>query len=460
MRFINRISLKLFVTFWLVIISSVTISSFLTTQFTHTPTQQAPDAEQLALLEQFSQQVNQRNKRKIMELQRKFFKQYQQHLIVKKYNNNKIFTPRNRVWSKIRNYLKKHPTENPVTIDFSFTQITSYYPLYVNNQKYQLFVATPIDQEKLIGWIKQLPLTIRLLMLLTISFACCWLLAKSFTKPLLALNRASNEIGNGNLGTRIKKYDQRSDEFGTLSKSFNKMAEQLETNITAHKRLLADVSHELRSPLTRMQLAIALIEKNINSPAEQEKHIARCEMEADRLEDMIEDVLTLSRLEHNHKTLTLVPSELNKVIKHCIQDCQYLADDKNVSIKLDAPETILMSLDDKLLSSAMNNIIINAIKYSPEHKSVCVNITNNDGAVHLSIEDQGPGVPEEKLNELFKPFFRVGNARDRATGGTGLGLAIAQQAVELHKGSISATNIVGEGLCVDIMLPINLKPHA
>jgi len=453
-KFSLGISLKLFLAFWLVIITSVLISYLVTMQFRHNPTQEQANPQQLKLLNQFTLRLADKKRVKLKAVQSKFHHKYNQHLIIKKVSNNKIYSPRNRPWSKVKDYLKKHPLDNPVTVDFSFTQVTSSQPIIINGQLFQLFVANELQRKKLVSLVSQLPIALRLFFLLIISFLCCWLLAKSFTKPLIAIQKASKALGNGELATRITTFDQRSDEFGDLARSFNQMAKQLEDNISAHQRLLGDVSHELRSPLTRLQLAVALAEKNMGNEAEQQKHLNRCETEVDRLDEMIADVLTLSRLEHSHNNFTADSIDLNTLVEQVINDCQYFASSKKISIILKGEIDAAILADGKLLVSALSNVLNNAVKYSPNKQDVVVELTQQNQQLHLSVSDNGPGVPDEMLAQLFTPFFRVADARDRSSGGTGLGLAIAQQAIHLHQGEIIAQNITPNGLKVIIILPL------
>lgn len=453
-KFSLGISLKLFFAFWLVILTSVLISYLVTMQLRHSPNQEQANPQQLKLLSQYTQKLVNRKKIKLQVIQSKFRRKYHQHLIIKKISNNKVYTPRKRGWSEVKNYLKRHPLDNPVTIDFAFTKVTSSQPIVINGEQFQLFIATELHHKRIVSLLNQLPIAIRVLMLLMISFLSCWLLAKSFTNPLIAIQKASKSIGEGKLTTRITKFDQRSDEFGALARSFNQMAEQLESNITAHQRLLADVSHELRSPLTRLQLAVALAEKNMGNDIEQQKHLNRCETEVERLDEMIADVLTLSRLEHNQNAFVADDIELRNLLTHVVNDCQYFATSKNVTIELKAAVNCPLLADSKLLASAISNVINNAVKYSPNDQIVTVELSKNNNQIILIVSDQGPGVPTEMIEKLFIPFFRVAEGRERNSGGTGLGLAIAQQAIIFHQGEIVAQNTRPNGLRVTIRLPL------
>lgn len=459
-KFSLGISLKLFLAFWLVLLTSVFISYLVTMQFRHSPNQEQVNPKQLTLISHYIQTLANKKQVKLKKIQQNFNRKNHQHLIIKKISNNKIYTPRNRGWSEVKDYLSKHPLNNPVTIDFSFTKVTSSQPIIINGEKFQLFVASKIRHKRLVGWLNQLPIAIRLSMLLMISFLSCWLLAKSFTKPLIAIQKASKSIGEGKLATRIKQFDQRSDEFGDLARSFNQMAEQLENNITAHQRLLGDVSHELRSPLTRLQLAVALAEKNMDNTIEQQKHLTRCETEVDRLDEMIADVLTLSRLEHNHNAFVADDIDLKDLVEQVVNDCQYFANSKYVTIDLKAETNCTILADTKLLASAISNIVNNAVKYSPNNEVVIVELSQQCEQITISVSDNGSGVPNEMIDKIFMPFFRVADGRERSGGGgTGLGLAIAQQAILFHQGKIVVQNKESGGLKVIITLPTLFKQN-
>ena len=456
-RFSLGISLKLFLVFWLVILTTVLISYLVSIQGKHNPSQEPGDQQHFTLLQQYIQKIEYKKGVDFRKVQENFNNEHRQHLIVKKIKNNKIFTPKKGGWTVIKEYLEKHSLESGITIDFDYTQVTSSQIIIFNGAKYQLFTASELQRKHLVSLVRlvnQLPFSLRVTLSLIISFLCCWLLAKSFTNPLIAIQKASKDIGKGNLTTRITKFNQRSDEFGDLARSFNKMAERLENNITAHQRLLGDVSHELRSPLTRLQLAIALAEKNIGNEVEQQKHLNRCETEADRLDEMIADVLTLSRLEHNQSAFVADYVELGTLVAHVVNDCQYFATSQKVTIALKTQANFALLADSKLLASAISNIVNNAVKYTPIDQVVTVELKEKNGNILLIVSDHGPGVPTEMIDKLFIPFFRVGDGRERSTGGIGLGLAIALQAITLHQGNIIAENIKETGLRITISLPL------
>jgi two-component system sensor histidine kinase CpxA len=201
-------------------------------------------------------------------------------------------------------------------------------------------------------------------------------------------------------------------------------------------------------------LAIALVEKSMGKDDEQKKHLNRCENEVDRLDDMISEVLTLSRLEHGKQNFTTEPIDLHNLLQVLINDFQYLANDRKITLSLISDKDCMISGNPKLLSSAIGNLLSNAVKYSPNNQVINITLIKKTEHLKLSVVDQGIGVPDDMLDKLFMPFFRVAEGRERTTGGTGLGLAIAQQAINLHQGTIYAKNTKKAGLSITVVLPI------
>ncbi|MGJ8693217.1 MAG: ATP-binding protein [Thalassotalea sp.] len=448
------ISVKLFFWFWLVIVSSVLITYFITLQFSDSTSIYAPNKYSKKILTKTSRQLMAAETFNINKVQKKFLKGYGGHLIFKDLITNKIYLPEGIQWKKVKDYLAENEFVNQASVEFSITRITGPQLFTFENQTYHLFMATDNINQKFHFFMKQFPIWLRLLVLIIISFLFCWLLARNISKPLINIQAAAHSFGKGDLSVRLNEEIDRHDEFGALATSFNIMASKLESNINAHQRLLGDVSHEFRSPLTRLQLALALVEKAQNSPTEQKKHLERCEKAIDQLDNMISDVLTLSRLEHATQKINQESINLYNLIESIVDDCQFVANQKKVKINLFEPQQLLINADAKLLDSAISNILNNAVKYAPEDSEIDVKLKKDNYTIYLSVSDQGSGVPEETLSKLFKAFYRVTDARDRKSGGTGLGLAIAHQAIELHKGKIYARNNTDQGLTVYIELPL------
>jgi len=217
--------------------------------------------------------------------------------------------------------------------------------------------------------------------------------------------------------------------------------------------LLADVSHELRSPMTRLQLAIALAHKSSESKVDLEKYLLRCETEVGRLDNMLGNVIALSRLENTLPNFSSTPIQLSNLLHDLINDAQFLADEKSIKIHFSTQNCINLNGDEQLLASAFSNIHSNAVKYSSDNSEIGVSLKTDKQWITIEISDSGTGVPEEALSQLFKPFYRVQNDRARTTGGSGLGLAIAKQAILAHHGEINAFNNEPKGFTVEIKLP-------
>ena len=230
------------------------------------------------------------------------------------------------------------------------------------------------------------------------------------------------------------------------------MAERIESLVTSEKRLTQDISHELRSPLARMNVALEIAKQKANS--ETQPVLQRIEKESSRLNEMISRLLILSKLESGGQELEMQNINLKKLVEETVADADFEAQAKDKSVKITAIEDSRFRGSENLLRSAVENVLRNAVRYTDEKTAVEVSLKNVNGDAVIDIRDYGGGVPEDELENLFRPFYRVGEARERKSGGVGLGLAIAQRAVFAHKGSIKAKN-TGKGLQVEIKLPRN-----
>jgi two-component system sensor histidine kinase CpxA len=227
------------------------------------------------------------------------------------------------------------------------------------------------------------------------------------------------------------------------------MAERIEKLITSQKRLTRDISHELRSPLARMNVALEIARTKANP--ETQPVLDRLENESQRLNDMIARLLTLSKLESGSQDFERSTIELDSLVREIAEDADYEAKANGKSVEMVESAKCRVIGNETLLRSAIENVLRNGVRYTREGTAVRVALTNGSHEARISIVDHGGGVPEDELAKLFRPFHRVEEARDRSSGGTGLGLAIAEQAVRAHKGTISAVN-TGDGLKVDIVL--------
>lgn len=291
---------------------------------------------------------------------------------------------------------------------------------------------------------------IRLLGILLTATILCYLLALYLTSPIRKLRAATNQLAAGDLQTRVApKIGRRRDELGDLARDFDEMAVRIESLITSQQRLNRDISHELRSPLARLNVALEIAKQKSN--AETKPMLDRIEAESTRLNDMIGRLLTLAQLESGAVDVERIRVDLAELVRDVAADADFEAKAKgrHVAIKQIAACSVVGS--ESLLRSAIENVLRNAVKYTAEGTIVEVALTASNGRATVTVADHGGGVPEDELPNLFRPFYRVGEARERKTGGIGLGLAIAERAVKAHKGKITAHNANG-GLRIDIEL--------
>jgi signal transduction histidine kinase len=284
------------------------------------------------------------------------------------------------------------------------------------------------------------------LITLAVLALLCYGFARYLTNPVSQLQRVVDRFGRGDLTARARV--NRGDELGHLARTFNEMADRIEMLMAAERRLLLDISHELRSPLARLSVAVELA----RTDEDPEAHLNRIQKEADRLNALVGELLQVTRAEGDTSQLRHERVDLDKLAADIVEDGRIEAEARGCRITLDA-QPIKISGDAELLRRAFENVLRNAIRYSPSGREVEVRVaTANDRAV-VHVRDYGPGVPEESLNRIFDAFYRVEPDRDRASGGVGLGLAIARRAIELHHGSVTAHN-ARPGLVVEINLPL------
>jgi two-component system sensor histidine kinase CpxA len=274
----------------------------------------------------------------------------------------------------------------------------------------------------------------------------CYLLARSLTSPLRKLQKALERFGHGDLTARTGS--KRRDELGELSRSFDRMADRIETLLAAERRLLLDISHEIRSPLARLGVVVELA----RNTDDVEGSLNRIQKEADRLNDLVGQLLQVTRAEGDREKLLQEPVQLDELIETVVEDCRIEAQARDCELHLENSPSIQVCGDPELLRRAVENIIRNAIRYSPPGSPVEISLGDRGPKAHIAIRDHGPGVPAEALGRIFDPFYRVDSDRSRGGGGVGLGLAIARRAVQLHDGSLQASN-VDPGLLVEIDLP-------
>ena len=283
----------------------------------------------------------------------------------------------------------------------------------------------------------------------------CYVLARYLSAPIVKLREATRRLAEGDLTARVGMTSRRRDELVALGRDFDVMAERIETLMTSQQRLLHDISHELRSPLTRLNIALELARQGDASEASWA--MERIELESQRLNTLINQLLTLARMESAAAMQARTPVNLEELVNGVATDADFEAHTLDKAVRVVRSTPGFLQGDEQLLRSAIENVVRNAVLYTPEGTEVEVSLLHKpcedgDGAL-IRVRDHGQGVPAASLSEIFRPFYRVGDARDRQTGGAGLGLSISQRAVEVHGGTITAANAAGGGLLVEITLP-------
>ncbi|MDX2042689.1 MAG: ATP-binding protein [Acidobacteriota bacterium] len=285
--------------------------------------------------------------------------------------------------------------------------------------------------------------------ILTVGLVCLGL-ARYLTKPIVALQSATRQLAEGNLSARVAETNRR-DELADLGRDFNQMAERIEALMKSQQRLVGDVSHELRSPLARLSVALELARAKAGTEAA--PALDRIEREAGRLNELIGQLLTLAKLESGASAPPKEFVALDELVRVIVADAGFEAAARNRSVNLLRCDNCQTQGSAELLRRAIENVIRNAVRYTPEDSSVEVKLERNGNQAVISVRDFGQGVPPSSLDQLFDPFYRVAEARDRQTGGIGLGLAITKSAIQLHGGTVRAVNADGGGLVVTMVLP-------
>ena len=290
-----------------------------------------------------------------------------------------------------------------------------------------------------------------LFVILIISGTVCYILARYLTSPVIALRDATRRVASGELSVRIAHtIGNRKDELSELAGDFDHMTERIELLMMSQRQLLGDISHELRSPLARLNVALELARRYTGPKAQ--NALTRIEHEAQSLNKLIGHVLTLTRLESGFDRIQMKSVNLAALVREISADGDFEARGPNRSVKLSEIDMCIVQGNEELLRQAIENIVRNAIHYTLESTGVeiCLKKAEIDSTpfAEITVRDHGPGVPEVDIHKIFLPFFRVSNSRERKTGGTGLGLAIAERAVHLHRGILNAANAHEGGLVV------------
>jgi two-component system sensor histidine kinase CpxA len=291
--------------------------------------------------------------------------------------------------------------------------------------------------------------------LLLLEGAICWLLVWQIAKPIRTLQAAARRFADGDLSVRVAGHRElrRGDELSELAGEFDRMAARIQELILSQQQLLADISHELRSPLARLSMALALARRRTGDDVPEHERI---EHEVQRLDELIEQLLTLARLQGRYDQ-PFEPVDLAELLNENVRDAAFEAQASGRGVELSARCRPTVRGSRHLLRSAIENVVRNAVRHTREQTTVSIVLEcdHETGRAAIVVRDRGPGVPDEALERLFDPFFRVDTARDRERGGVGLGLAITKQAMSAHAGTARASNHPEGGLVVRLELPVD-----
>jgi two-component system sensor histidine kinase CpxA len=323
----------------------------------------------------------------------------------------------------------------------------------LSGRRYDLVASTPIGLVRLLHDAPSAQL-LRLLAVLLTAGAVCYPLARYVARPLASLRAATQELTGGNLAVRVAPaVGRRRDELADLARDFDRMAERIEALMTSERRLLRDISHELRSPLSRLHVALGLARQQAG---DDQRPLDRIEREAERLNALIGQLLMLARLESGATEPARESVDLAAIVRDVAEDADFEVRSRGRAVRVTATcECVAIGAPD-LLRSAVENIVRNAVRHTRE--GTAVEVSMRAGAprhVVITVRDHGSGVPDDLLPHIFHPFYRVGDARDRHSGGVGLGLTIADRTIRLHGGTVRADNAPDGGLVVELRIPVD-----
>jgi two-component system sensor histidine kinase CpxA len=297
---------------------------------------------------------------------------------------------------------------------------------------------------------------VRIAVSILIAGLVCYLLGLYLTLPLKKLQSTVKAFAGGNLDVRVgPEMGNRRDELADLGHEFDEMAERIAALISSQKRLLADISHELRSPLARLTVALELARKNTNGKGL--SALDRIEQESERVNKLVGQLLALTRLESGAESVPPETVVFEELVQQVIDDAAFEARPLHKGVKTIVLDQCRVRGSAELLRSAVENVVRNAVRYTAEGTAVEVALRWHMETAVLTVRDHGPGVPETELQHIFEPFYRVSEARERSSGGVGLGLSIAERTVKLHGGTIHAENTT-DGLLITIELPLAPVP--
>lgn len=352
----------------------------------------------------------------------------------------------------VRNFIgQSDNADHPKKKKYGRVEILGPFPIRDGEDNYQLYLLRPANspQSDFVNLLFDRPLLLLLVTMLISSPLLLWL-AWSLASPARKLKMAADEVASGNL-RQHPELESGPQEFLATGVSFNQMVSALEGMVKAQQRLISDISHELRTPLTRLQLATALMRRRHGEYSE----LARIETEAQRLDSMINDLLALSR--NQHKTeLDREPLRADELWSDVLDNARFEAEQRGKKLEVPTPPGPWPLFGSHAaLDSACENIVRNALRYSNSH--IVIHFSCDKQGITIHVDDDGPGVAPQDREQIFRPFYRTDEARDRESGGTGLGLAIVSTVVEQHHGWVRAEDSPLGGLRLTLWLPLSSR---
>lgn len=342
-------------------------------------------------------------------------------------------------------------TKEPLQRRFENSEIYGPFEVKSENNTYnQYFIKAVESQEEWLNTILDSSFIMGLIIILLSAPLLLWLSIK-ITKPVEELTISANAVANGDLNPNPNLEKSGIYEIKEVGKSFNHMVTNLKELSHQQQRMISDISHELKTPLARLHLATAILRRKMGEAAE----INRIENEIQKLDKMIQDLLAISRQQLNYQTNRCI-FPISEIWLDVIEDAKFEASQKNINLlikeNIKTPENYYINGCPDTLASALENLIRNAQKYAKKMMYVTISIENN--MLILGVEDDGPGVPTLEYKNIFKPFYRIDEARTRETGGTGLGLSIVQNAITQHHGDINIMQSDMGGLKIELHIPL------
>jgi signal transduction histidine kinase len=290
-----------------------------------------------------------------------------------------------------------------------------------------------------------------LALMLVVSAAVSAMLARFIVLPVQKLRMAGQKVADGDLAVRVApSVGSRTDDIARLAHDFDFMTGRVEALLQSQQRLMRDVSHELRSPLARLQALLSISRQTADAKGMEQ--IDRMERELERLDELIGEILAYTRME-TQEGIAPRPTDIVDLVQNIVDDARLEGQTSGKGIRLHGPPRCLLDLDSGLIQSAIENVVRNAMKYTADGTTVNVAIVEEPGRLRIVIDDYGPGVPPDAIDKIFEPFFRVEESRSTTIGSGGIGLAIAERSIRLHSGTMTASNREGGGLRVEIVLP-------